>query len=178
MLRGKEKRKLLMMETQRRCSWLQSLDCGKIWEKQPKQRYSVKNQHLPCKEEEDGSQLFKIIQNYLKSFNRRRKTAHRPREEDLARAQWPRIRQFFKNSKGNENKNIKNLARDQWPHIKENIPSLSAPRHKKTQFGRSVPFFRPKYGLASLNLCLRFIPIIMYKTIWMTPPPKFGQFKK
>ena len=66
-----------------------------------------------AKEEEDGSQLFKIIQNYLKSFNRRRKTAHRPREGDLVRAQWPRTRQVFKNLKGNENKNIKNLARDQ-----------------------------------------------------------------
>ena len=160
MLKGKEKRKLLMMETQRRCSWLQSLDCGKIWEKQPKQRYSVKNQHLPCKEEEDGSQLFKIIQNYLKSFNRRRKTAHRPREEDLVRAQWLHTRQLFKTLKGEENKNIKKLAWDQWPHTKENIPLLSASplphpahTHTQTQFGQSVPFFGPKYGIASLNLC-------------------------
>ena len=31
-------------------------------------------------------------------------TAHRPREEDLARAQWPRTRQLFKKLQENENR--------------------------------------------------------------------------
>ena len=76
-----------MMEIQRRYSCLQSLNCGKI-----------------CND----------IQLKLSIYlTRRRKTAHRPREGDLARAQWPRTRQLFKNLKGNENKNIKNVASDQ-----------------------------------------------------------------
>ena len=82
----------------------------------------------------------------------------------------------------NENENIKKLARDQWPHTKENIHLLSAsppPRTQKTYtIWAKSPFFSPAYGIASLNLCLRFIPVRNVQNNLNDPIPQIRTISK